>query len=162
MKCQRLISLASALALAPIGAFSATAIITDAPPPPKAAPFDATSQLLPPVRGVVKMLDSGVAEDVIKAYIQDAPSPFNLTPDDIIQLQEMGVSDGLTAAMLKHDKTLRENLPPAPYGPPPTTGAVSPPPTATPQVSDYDVYNNLYPYGSWADLPGYGWGWQPY
>ncbi len=110
------------------------------------------------------MLASGVSEEVVKAYIQNAPSTFSLNAEDIIRLQEMGVSGNLTAEMLKHDKTLRESagvsaLPPSapPVQPPVAPGAVTPP-----LVSDYDVYDNLAPYGYWYDWPGYGWCWQPY
>src|SRR5580765_3508532 len=84
MKYLNCISLAAAFIFAPSGAFSAT---PDAPPTP--APVQSDLGLSPRVRGVVKMVDSGVAEEVIQTYISDATTPFNLTPDEIILIQDL-------------------------------------------------------------------------
>src|SRR5882724_3667871 len=110
MKWQRLISLALAVEAAPLTGVTATATATPPEAPPVAtAPDDSLSRLSPPVLGLVKMLNSGVSQDVINVYVQNSPTPFSLTPDDIIRLQGLGVSASLTTAMLNHDKSLRDN-----------------------------------------------------
>src|SRR5947209_17209450 len=60
--------------------------------------------------------------------------------------------------MLNHDMT---DHPPVMAGTtaPPT---VTPPLTPNASATDYDVYNNLAPYGYWNEVPDYGWCWQPY
>ncbi len=169
VKSRTLICVALTLALGPLMSGSVALAATDTPPASSAPAASAFKpQLSAPTRGVAKMLTSGVSEEVVKAYIQNAPSTFNLNADDIIRLQEMGVSGSLTTEMLKHDKAFRENagvsaLPPAaPLGQPSMTASIAPGPGAAAPVSDYDVYDNLAPYGYWNELPEYGWCWQPY
>jgi len=160
MKSVSWIPLAAALAIAPLGSSFALATAETPPPVPPAA-LDAT--LSPPVRGVIKMVKSGVAEDVIQIYIQEATVPFSLTPDAIIQLRDMGFSSTLTTAMLAHDKTLRDSYGVAGGATAPQVVAQPPvQPAVAPSANDYAVYNNLAPYGYWSDLPDYGWCWQPY
>ena len=107
------------------------------------------------------MARSGVSEEVIKAFIQSASATFSLAPEDIIRLQDLGVSASLTTAMLNHDTALRDNprgnvAPPvAPPGQPPVVSAPLTP-------NDGEVYGNLSPYGYWNEVPDYGWCWQPY
>jgi len=164
MKWQNLISLVLAVAAAPLTGVSTTATPPETPPAPE-APAAATtpnadlSQLSPPVLGLVKMLNSGVSQDVISAYVQNSPTPFNLTAEDIIRLQNLGVSPSLTTAMLNHDKALRDNPHPAGL---PAPGTQAPVATAPYTPSDSDLYSNLAPYGYWGDMPGYGPYWQPY
>jgi hypothetical protein len=125
------------------------------------------------VRDVIKMLKSGVSEDVVKAYIQNSPSTFNLTADDIIQLQGAGVAPSTTTAMLNHDAALRQNgsVPPAPpdqpaLPPPDQSQGATTAPAYPPTTADYGdaaaYYNTLAPYGDWSYLPDYGYCWQPY
>src|SRR5438105_10903581 len=77
-----------------------------AAPPPAATPESGFSS---PARQVLKLLEAGVPEEVVKAYIESSSSAFNLTPENIIYLEELGVSSTLTTGMLTHDKSLREN-----------------------------------------------------
>jgi hypothetical protein len=157
VKSNSVIFLGLALVWGSVSGWCATATATDPQAPLKAeAPVP---QLSPPVAGVVKMLDSGVAEEVALAYIQNAPTGFNLTPDDIIRLHQMGVSGSLTTAMLNHDKALRDS---APLNHPPSPASVAPGATPGPSANDSAVYNNLAPYGYWNDSPEYGPYWQPY
>ncbi|MDB6064681.1 MAG: hypothetical protein JWR26_889 [Pedosphaera sp.] len=151
-----------------------------APPPPVAAaiPPEQTAEnlrhLTAPVREVVTMATSGVADDVVKAYVDSSASTFNLTPQSIIRLKDLGVPGPVIAAMLKHDKVLRDNanMPPAPEMSQPIPGINEPPPeniqNAQPSDSGYsdqqippDYYDQLASYGNWNYAPDYGWGWQP-
>ena len=134
MKYLGLLSLAVALTTAVTG-FTASAEQPDVFALKTASPGQ-PPQLSPAVRGVVEMVKSGVDEDVIKAYIQSAPSSFNLSSDDIILLQDMGISGTLTAGMLNHDKALRDN--PGAYAqassPPAVTAPLVPGAATTPPV----------------------------
>ncbi|MDB6111411.1 MAG: hypothetical protein JWR69_3161, partial [Pedosphaera sp.] len=200
MKLQRLIFFAFALAVVPlVSAASVPPLIirgstaTNAPPDtvgstnngtnatnsPKAA-TNAADRLAPPVRDVIQMSDSGVAADILTSSIQNSPSTFNLKPDDIIYLKDIGLPGGIISAMLAHDKAVRDNaLPqslPAGAAPPPGGQSPYPPPAQPsadtenpmPQSQNYQpdqgnfFYSYLSPYGTWGSLPGYGSFWQPY
>ena len=63
--------------------------MADAPAP--GAPSPDTAKLSQPARDIVKMTVSGVPEDVIKSFITSSPVVYNLTPDNIINLQGVGV-----------------------------------------------------------------------
>jgi hypothetical protein len=131
------------------------------------------AKLSQPARDIVKMTVSGVPEDVIRSYINNSPSVFNLSADNIINLQGVGVTAGVTASMLNHDKSIRDNAPvfqqPVP-GQPPAPQPNAPYPPASDQAAVYPpaetqvVYNysDLSPYGSWNYLADYGWSWQPF
>ena len=151
--------LAIALALPSSGSAVPLTTADPAPQPTAAAPPE--RQLSGPARDVVKMLKSGVPEEVVKTFIQTSSSFFNLTPDDIVQLQALGISEVLTVTMLNHDKAQREKANLA--GPPsPPATAQAPVVEGAPAASDAAIYSNLAPYGYWNDVPGYGWAWQPY
>ena len=181
MKRPRLNYLAAVFiaALFPSSGWSAALADANAPPPAAtpdnsaAAPEDATAHFSAPVRQVTKMIKAGVPIDVVKAYVDNSASTFNLTPDGIIQLQNMGIPGTAISEMLSHDTVLRDNAsgyasqfsqPMFPAQPP--TGY----PGAEPAQPDYgtgesamddNYYNDLSPYGNWDYMNGYGWGWQP-
>ncbi len=95
-----------------------------ATPAPAAAPEQGqppvtTSAVQPPARGikktgsepsgrlspfvvqVLKLLDAGVSQPVIQAYIEQTPITQPLSAADILALKEKGIPDGLTVALLK-------------------------------------------------------------
>jgi hypothetical protein len=183
MKHQTIFSLAVAMALIPL-----TGHAPDVSPPPPVSgqpqatlpPVDDSKQLSRQVQGVLKLVSSGVPNDVVKAYINSAPSEFNLTPDAIIYLQHAGVTGALITDMLNHDASLHQmtgnltppgaipgsQLPPAAYATEPApqtqpTYAVSDTGTEAAPPPNTDAYNQLSPYGDWNNIPDYGWGWQP-
>ncbi len=146
---------------------------------PVPATEDVAAHLRASVRQVVKMVRAGVPSDVIKAYVDDSPSTFNLTPDGIIELQNSGISGTVISGMLSRDKTLRDNAArlPAPFSQP-MFPAQAPPgayPSAEPggpdlgtyyggggqPAPDESYYNDLSPYGDWNYLDGSGWYWEP-
>ena len=55
----------------------------------------------PGVEEVFKMVDAGVSKDIVKTFIENSPIAYNLSAGDIIALKEHGVTDDLTAAMVK-------------------------------------------------------------
>jgi hypothetical protein len=56
---------------------------------------------------VLKMVQSGVATDVILTYIENSTVAYYTTAEDIVQLHELGVPPQITAAMIRHGGKLR-------------------------------------------------------
>jgi len=145
------------------------AIIEKIPPTVKT---DAVA-MSPGLGEVVKLAQAGVGEEVMLAYVDKYSGSFNVGSDQILYLNDLGVSGTVITAMLKHDGS---NVAAAPPSQPPTqtglttanaptveapltpTPQVAPPPSS-PEVSYF--YDSLSPYGSWVYLSGYGWCWQP-
>ncbi len=172
MKRRVIILLALAATLPWVG-FAATDASNPAPPAFTVPPDVKLSQ---PARDVVKMTASGVSDEVVKAYVASSPMPFNLSADNIIHMQGVGVSASVTTEMLNHDKKILDQAPPAPAPVPtaqPATPYPYPAPAAQPAepvntVSTYTIpadtsyYADLAPYGNWSYVGSYGWCWAPY
>jgi hypothetical protein len=140
------------------------------------------ANISPAAAEIIKLAEAGTGDDVLLAYIQNSASPFGLTTDQILYLRDVGLSSPVIAAMLSHDGA-RTVQPPAsplyqPAYPPsaqpapvpvPVPQTIAPAPAAVPPpvyVSSppADVtyfYDGLAPYGSWVQLEGVGWCWQP-
>ena len=128
----------------------------------------------PGLAEVVKLAQAGVSEEVMLAYVDKYTGSFNVGADQILYLNDLGVSSTVITAMLKRDGNTSATAnaaapvsvaPTAPATPvyaeataPTVATAVAPPPTST-EVSYF--YDSLSPYGSWIYLSGYGWCWQP-
>jgi hypothetical protein len=160
--------------------------------------------VLPPeVNEVVKLVESGAGDEVVRAYVSSSQVPFDLSLDEIIYLRDIGVSDGVIAAMMRRASELRdrehetqamqtnlvaaveqirqaiatngpvaeapgasemapaavvaEAAPPAPS--PVVTAGAAAPADAPQEVTQF--YSALSPYGTWYQVPSYGWVWQP-
>jgi hypothetical protein len=173
------------------------------PPPAPAAPpapvveapmrkiDPATLNLSPGVAEVVKLVQSGLDEAVIVAFVQNSTNVFNPSSDELIYLNDMGISGKVMSAMLDRSKQAKlatatnvppakvvaENVPaaplpvtPAPEAPaPPVVVAPAPAPTTTtvvvlPPNAPQEIvhfYEPLSPYGTWMEVAGHGWCWQP-
>ena len=128
--------------------------------------------LSPAAADVVKMAQ-GVSDDVVLAYIQNSPAPFNLSADNLIYLQDVGLSSVVVTAMINHDKSLpAQNInnqqlyvPANPGQPglaaPPAGSGPLPAYVGNPPEDVSYFYNDLSPYGTWVNLDQYGWCWQP-
>lgn len=137
--------------------------------PQKPVTAVAPAKISPAVAEVVRLAESGVGDDVVLAYIQNSQAYFNLGADDVLYLRDVGISSVVITAMLNHDTVLRSQEPPNPNtAPPPFVQETPPPPepdvpmyaSAPPEEVNY-FYNDLSPYGTWVDLSGIGWCWQP-
>jgi len=64
-----------------------------------AATDQADAMLSPGLAKVVQMMDSGVSEDVVLAYVQNSAVP-RPNADEVIRLHEAGVPDRVTLALL--------------------------------------------------------------
>ncbi len=160
------------------------------PPPPQAsvnvgpaptvaaAPAQPTPPAVSPAAAeVVRLAEAGTSDDVILAYIQNDTAPFDLSADQILFLRDIGVSSAAITAMLGRDNVLRSQPVPAGGPPPPAPVETAPPLTAAvsaplvpetppvyvgsppPEVGYF--YDDLSPYGTWVQLEGVGWCWQP-
>ena len=131
-----------------------------------------------PTESVIRMAQAGVDESVMLAFVSNSISTFNLTSDDIIYLRDIGVPDSVVMGMIQRDQTLKEMnneqaAAAAASAAQTQTETNYEQPTATqadgtayvsapPQNINYNYfYDSLSPYGSWVDVDGYGWCWQP-
>ena len=129
-----------------------------------------------PLGQVVRMLQSGVDESVILAYVYNSNVPFSLNSDQIIYLNDLGAPADLVTAMIQHDQQLGVAVNPQPSPQPQETGPEvsgqppgEMPPDETPPTFDEtnqppdesSFYGALAPYGAWVSLPGFGLCWQP-
>lgn len=132
------------------------------------------TDLTPTVREVIRLSESGVGDQVVLAYIQNAQTQFNLSADHILYLRDLGLAPEVLTAMLNHDKGLPVQMSaatpqpqpePVPQEPPPPSEPVTAPLTPTyvsnPPAEVNYFYNDLSPYGEWVSLEGFGWCWQP-
>src|SRR2546423_6009598 len=133
---------------------------------------------------VIKLANAGVSEEIMMTYITNSAYPFNINSDQIVYLNDLGVSPEIITALIQHD-SLRgvaaakniASLPPSQpvtspeakvYAPQavPDPGAPGPD-SATPVVAVEEptqapeFYTSLAPYGSWIEVEGYGRCWQP-
>ena len=143
-----------------------------------------------PTAEIIKLAGSGVEESVMLAYVVNSSAAFNLGPEEIIYLNDIGVPSEVIMSMIQHDRSLRDVV-----APEPTTSLVSQVPTPQfsaplegedqempvdsipeyptvaeepqaeePQptaVSYSGFYDALQPYGNWVNVNGYGRCWQP-
>ena len=136
----------------------------------------AAAPLPPGAAELVRLAQSGMAEDVLLAYAQGVSEPFNLSADNVVYLRDLGITSTILTAMLNRDKELHDRAAGQPvipeYVPPANEVAMIPPPMTDYPLPDPNYvgnapaevsyfYNDLSPYGSWVVLPSYGWCWQP-
>ncbi len=126
-----------------------------------------------PLAQVIRLAQAGVEQSVILAYISNSSSMFNLDPDKIIYLKDIGLPNEVVTAMMQRDQQLQQQMtasayqPPAQPAPVPATTespepAPEPPPVEQPaEVTVNYFYDTLAPYGSWVDVEGYGRCWRP-
>ncbi len=58
---------------------------------------------------VLQLADSGVDENVLLAYVTNSVGMFILGPDELIYLNDIGVSAPVVTAMLEHDRMVKES-----------------------------------------------------
>lgn len=189
-------------ALPSLGSGSPGMAASNAPSPAQAeidlenAPVQVVSPAMPPTNSlsapaleIVKLAQAGVDESVMMAYVTNSANVFNLGSDDIVYLNDIGVSSPVITAMIQRDQSVRaagpgemaainpgytNQLVPAPGAPTPYDQPVNtalPPesqdavqyvePTEQPNVTYEYFYNSLSPYGAWVNVDGYGLCWQP-
>ncbi len=136
----------------------------------------APATLSPGLAEVVKLSQAHMSDDVILNFLKGRPGAYHLTADDILYLNQQGVSQPVISALLQSGGG---SPAPAPVTAPPPAfapGAAAPPPTAGPapimpaspapsgpaaDASFSSFHDQLAPYGTWLEIPGYGWSWRP-
>lgn len=58
----------------------------------------------PQLSEIVKLIQAGVGESVLQAYVTNSPSAYNLSSDDILYLNDLGAPDSVLTAMLQRDQ----------------------------------------------------------
>ncbi len=115
------------------------------------------------------MSEAGMSDDLITAYIQKSASSYALDADQVVYLHDLGVSSVVLKALVDHSQpgatseaaeassgtAGTESVPSG--GGPVVTAPLTPPVSG----AAVDFYDSLAPYGSWVDVPNYGWCWQP-
>jgi hypothetical protein len=107
---------------------------------------------------IIKLLDAKVDAQVIFAYIQNSPIPYNPEATELVALKEHGASTEMMVALLHHGDELRlqmvraqgaANLPPvAPSYDLPPQAANPPYPSDYPAVADAPYPATCYSYGT--------------
>src|SRR5690242_17791140 len=57
---------------------------------------------------LVKLIKSGVNEEVLTAYVNNSPSAYDLTVDEILYLNDLGVSATIIQSVVQHGKDVRD------------------------------------------------------
>jgi len=60
----------------------------------------------PALAEVIKLVQAGVGEEVTRAYVSNSTKPFNVSSDQIVYLNDLGVSGDLITALIQHDSSL--------------------------------------------------------
>jgi hypothetical protein len=143
----------------------------------------APADLTPGLQEVIKLTKAHMTDDVILAYIRNSGSGYNLSANDILYLNNQGVSQPVISALLQSKPAAPPSAPTADFAPPTQPGPSVPPPSVNPpgepatpppgvpeasagplpgsEVTLPYFQTQLAPYGSWADIPGYGSCWIP-
>jgi hypothetical protein len=149
--------------------------LTRGDPPAEAVGAPALpSNLSPGLAEIIKLAQAHVEESVLLAYITNSGLVFSPSADEILYLSDLGLSQVVIGALVKTAPpsatpqnpqeiaaapTSAASPAPAPASPP--TGPLAPAiqPDAASGTSVF--YNDLAPYGAWAQQPDYGLCWQP-
>ncbi|HKW31305.1 MAG TPA: DUF6600 domain-containing protein [Verrucomicrobiae bacterium] len=128
--------------------------------PPTSTIASARADLPPVPAEVLRMSEAGLSDDVITAYLQKSAYAYTLDAGQIIYLHDMGVSTAVLDALVTHGG-MAANAQAAAADEAANTDNASP--TETPLVNGTatNFYNSLAPYGTWVNVPAYGWCWQP-
>ena len=120
--------------------------VSDAPATPVSDDITVPANLrpTPAVEEIIKMANAGVGESVLLTVVTNSTSTFNLRPEEIIYLTDIGVPAAVVTAILQHDHILQARepyvtdlslVPPAtPAG---TTPALTSAPTPEPALASF-------------------------
>lgn len=149
--------------------------VTELKPPPNV-------RLSPVLSEVVKLVHAGVDQPVLYSFITNTTGYFALGADEIVYLNDLGVSGDVITTMMEHDQALRElrlsavqqtwavssnqitEVPQAVEAESAAAPSYIDPPAMEVEpvyVSDNYFYDTLTPYGSWVYVTGYGRCWRP-
>lgn len=160
-------------------------LIISNPPPTLMAGADpvvpANLRISKPLGEVIRLAQSGVDEMVILTYITNTTTLFTLGAEEIVYLNDLGVTGPVVTAMMHRDQSLKyawatagqsvaqsnvatqETVAVAPtyVNAPQSTQVIAAPEVQYVNVSNDYFYDSLTPYGSWVEVDGYGRCWRP-
>src|SRR5262252_118313 len=116
----------------------AKAFAQEKPLPPNIRPSSPASE-------VIKLANSGLEHSVMLAFVTNSSSTFNLSAEEIIYLNDIGVPSAVVTAMIQRDQVLKNqfnnsmalsvtNSAPNPYPGPPMAGMMPPPEQVAPEA----------------------------
>ncbi|MBN2161848.1 MAG: hypothetical protein JXR25_06505 [Pontiellaceae bacterium] len=119
-----------------------------------------------PAAELARLVQAGVDENVILAYVKQSPRFFELDADTIIYLSDIGTASSIIHAAMARDAELMNagisTSEPKPAPSPETgTGTADIQDEEPPEVAVDTFYDALSPYGSWIEVDGYGRVWRP-
>jgi hypothetical protein len=80
----------------------------------------------PQLTDFVKLVQAGVGESVLLAYVTNSPSAFNVSSDDILYLNDLGTPESVVSAMLQKDQQMVGSAATAPATPESTAPPANP------------------------------------
>jgi len=80
----------------------------------------------PQLSDFVKLVQAGVGEGVLMAYVTNSPTPFNVSSDDVVYLNDLGAPETVISAMLQRDQYFNSSANAN------TATATAPPPQSVP------------------------------
>jgi hypothetical protein len=91
----------------------------------------------PRLNDFVKLVQAGLGESVLMAYVTNSPTPFSLSSDDILYLNDLGTPETVVTAMLQRDQYFNSNSAMAPTAPiSPQTQTAYANPTPAPGIAE--------------------------
>ena len=103
------------------------------------------------VQDVVRLTRAGMTEEVVLAQLKSAGVSYKLTPDQLVYLSDQGVSQNVIKTLLQANNWSAAGA----------AGARASQPAGWPPVSFEYFRDALAPYGTWLQIPAYGWCWHP-
>src|SRR5579862_4633358 len=95
----------------------------------------------PQLSEVVKLVQAGVGDNIVMSFVTNSPNAFQLSSDDVLYLNDLGVPQTVINAMLQRDRSLNpamaQTQTQAP--PPDQTGYVDVAPAPLPQTADQNA-----------------------
>ena len=124
---------------------------------------------LPPTAAeALRMSEAGISDDVITTYIRNSANSYALDADQIVYLRDVGVSSAVLNALTAQSQSAGSGPAAEAANGAGGTQNVSSSETQAATASSTPVsgaaenfYDALAPYGTWVDVPAYGWCWQP-
>jgi uncharacterized membrane protein YgcG len=106
----------------------------------------------------VKLVQAGLGDSVLMAYVTNSPTAFNLSSDDILYLNDLGTPEPVVTAMLQRDQQFNSTAAtapgPAPAQPQPPPGYdTSANPAPAPPTMDAYTDQNMAPQAAEAVPP---------
>ncbi len=114
-----------------------------------------------PFAQLVRMVQAGVDQGVILAYIKKSPRFFELDADDIIYLTDLGTPPEIIEAAMARDQVLIDEGIGVQTDVPETSADADATEEEPPEVTVNEFQDALSPYGSWVYVEGYGRCWRP-